>query len=42
MTGKKNKFIYDNLCEMYEMEKIPKILKLQAKVNQVFHSTVIK
>lgn len=23
------------------MEKIPKILKLQAKVNQVFHSTVI-
>lgn len=42
MTGKKNKFIYGNLCEIYEMEKIPKILKLQAKINQVFHSTVIK
>lgn len=42
MTGKKNKFIYGNLREIYDMEKIPKILRLQAKVNKIFHSTVIK
>lgn len=41
MTGKKSKFIYGNLCEIYGMEKIPKILTLQAKGNKIFHSTVV-
>lgn len=47
MTGRKNKFIHGNLCEIYEMEKgrrykKKKKFKLQAKVNKVFHSTVRK
>lgn len=43
MTRRKNKFIHGNLWEKkYEMEKERRYktkLKLQAKVNKVFHST---